>query len=303
MRSLARKPARGNWIWLGGALCAVAVLAGVAVTTAIGGPAGPAARGAAPGSAPGSAPGVARAPGGHQAAGAPGAGTVSVGGLGGGPRPAGPGSGAYLAGTSAVAVFYDPGAAVGSCELGPFPARGRYASLPPERFGHSAACGSYVTVQGPRGQVRAEVVDLCPGCAANMINLSRAAFSVVADTEPGSARVRYWPLDNPPLPGPLILRLGQSRSGLPTVQVRRHGNPLAAVALAVPGTTARLWRDLSLGADGIWVARSQPGPGPFNIRITDTHGHRAVIDRVTLRPGRVIRTRTWMYGHRTRQAG
>ena len=50
-------------------------------------------------------------------------------------------------------------------------------------------------------RVRAEVVDLCPGCAANMINLSRAAFSVVADTEPGSARVRYWPLDNPPLPG------------------------------------------------------------------------------------------------------
>ena len=54
-----------------------------------------------------------------------------------------------------MAVFYDPGHAVGSCSLGPFPAAGRYVSLPPERFGHSAACGSYLTVQGPRGQVRA----------------------------------------------------------------------------------------------------------------------------------------------------
>ena len=184
MSSLARKPARGNWIWLGGALCAVAVLAGAAVAATTGGPAGQPA---------------AQAPGGGAAAAGSGAGTgqSSL-----GPGTGGPGGSSYLAGTSAVAVFYDPGAAVGSCSLGPFPPGGRYVSLPPEQFGHSAACGSYVTVQGPRGQVRAEVVDLCPGCAANMIDLSRAAFAVIAAPKPGSARVRYWPLDNPPLPGP-----------------------------------------------------------------------------------------------------
>jgi expansin (peptidoglycan-binding protein) len=201
-----------------------------------------------------------------------------------------------------VAVFYDPGHAMGSCSLGPFPAGGRYASLPPARFGHSAACGSYVTVQGPRGEVRAEVVDLCPGCAANMINLSRAAFTVIASPEPGSARVRYWPLGNPPLPGPLVVRLGQTHTGLPTLQVRRHGNPLAAVAVAVPGTAAPHWHGFALDGNGIWVARSHLGPGPFNIRITDTLGHRVVLLRITLRPGRVIRTRSWMYGHRKRRA-
>jgi expansin (peptidoglycan-binding protein) len=287
MSSLARKPARGNWIWLGGALCAVAVLAGVAVSTALGGPAG------------GPAHGTARAAGGHPAPGAPATGTGS-----GGPGTRrGPGGGAYLAGTPAVAVFYDPGDAVGSCSLGPFPAGGRYASLPPGRFARSAACGSYVTVQGPRGEVRAEVVDLCPGCAANMINLSRAAFTVVANPDPGSARVRYWPLGNPPLPGPLILHLGQTRTGLATVQVRRHGNPLAAVTLTAPGTAGPRWHDLTLDANGIWEARGYLGPGPFDIRITDTRGHRVVIGAVTLRPGRVIRTRTWMYGHGKRQAG
>jgi expansin (peptidoglycan-binding protein) len=287
MSSLARKPARGNWIWLGGALCAVAVLAGVAVAATLGGPAGP-------------ARGTSRAAGGHPA-GPTVAGTGSAG-LGARGAPGGPG-GAYLAGTPAVAVFYDPGRAVGSCSLGPFPPGGRYASLPPGRFGHSAACGSYVTVQGPRGEVRAEVVDLCPGCAANMINLSRAAFAVVASTGPGSARVRYRPLANPQLPGPLILHLGQTRTGLPTLQVRRHGNPLAAVTVAVPGAAAPLWRGFTLDGNGIWVARSHLGPGPFNIRITDTLGHRAVILRVTLRPGRVIRTRTWMYAHGRWRAG
>jgi expansin (peptidoglycan-binding protein) len=281
MPGLARKPARGNWIWLGGALCAVVALAGVAVGTAAGGPAGGGARATAP------------VPGGHARAASPGAGGRPAA----RPGTGGPGGG-YLAGTPAVAVFYDPGTAVGSCSLGPFPASGRYVSLPPERFGHSAACGSYLTVQGPRGQVRAEVVDLCPGCAANMINLSRAAFAVIADPEPGSARVRYWPLGNPPLPGPLILRLGQTQAGLPTLQVRRHGNALAAVAVAAPGSPG--WQALTLNGNGIWVATSRLGAGPFNIRITDVRGHQVVIRRVTLRPGRVIRTRTWMYSHGTR---
>ncbi len=206
--TLARKPARGNWIWLGGALCAVVVLAGIAVGAAIGGPAGSRTRAAAqsPGGAPEpSGPGAAQGSGGPPDRRATGR----------------PGSGGYLAGTPAVAVFYDPGDALGSCSLGPFPPGGRYVSLPPERFGRSAACGSYLTVQGPRGQVRAEVVDLCPGCATNMINLSRAAFTRIADPGPGSARVRFWPVDDPPLPGPLILRTGQTSAGLPTLQVRR----------------------------------------------------------------------------------
>ena len=130
-----------------------------------------------------------------------------------------------------------------------------------------------------------------------MINLSRAAFTRIADPGPGSARVRFWPDDDPPLPGPLILRMGQTRAGRLTIQARRHGNALASVAVAAPGTQVPTWQPFALNANGIWVASSHLGPGPFNIRIADSRGHHVVILRVTLRPGRVIRTRTWMYGH------
>src|SRR5690242_10452781 len=105
MPTLARKPARGNWIWLGGALCAVVALAGIAVGATIGGSTGGRARATAqaPGSGPqASGPGAARAGGGPPARRATG----------------GPGSGGYLAGTPAAAVFYDPGKAAGSCSLG-----------------------------------------------------------------------------------------------------------------------------------------------------------------------------------------
>jgi len=78
---------------------------------------------------------------------------------------------------------------------------------------------------------------------------------------------------------------------------------LATVAVATPGTPAPAWQPFTLNGNGIWVAGGHLGPGPFNIRIADTRGHQVVILRVTLRPGRTIRTRTWMYGHGHRQAG
>ena len=67
------------------------------------------------------------------------------------------------------------------------------------------------------------------------------------------------------------------------------------MAVAAAGPPVPAWRGFALNANGIWVAAGHLGPGPVNIRITDTRGHQVVIRRVRLRPGRVIRTRTWMY--------
>ena len=85
-------------------------------------------------------------------------------------------------------MFYDPGQAAGSCGLGPFPAGGRYASLPPRSYASGRACGSYLDVYGPRGTVQAEVVDVCTECTAGTVNLSRAAFARIADPRTGRSR-------------------------------------------------------------------------------------------------------------------
>jgi hypothetical protein len=105
-------------------------------------------------------------------------------------------------------VFYNPGTVTGSCSLGPFRFGGLYVSLPPQRYDGSAACGTYLDVQGPRGRVRAEVVDLCPDCAATSVNLDRAAFVQVAGPDVGSAPVSYRQVVDPVLPGPIALRVG-----------------------------------------------------------------------------------------------
>ena len=154
-------------------------------------------------------------------------------------------------------MFYDPGHAAGSCGLGPFPAGGRYASLPRRSYASGRACGSYVDVSGPAGTVRAEVVDVCPDCAAATVNLSRAAFARIADPRTGTVAVSYQPAVDPPLPGPLELRItAAGPPGSLAVQVLNHGNRLSSVAAGGPGGR---WQRLVPGADGYWTGSLDAG--------------------------------------------
>jgi hypothetical protein len=202
------------------------------------------------------------------------------------------------------AVFYDPGQAAGSCGLGPFPAGGRYASLPPRSYASGRACGSYLDVFGPRGTVRAEVVDVCTDCATGTVNLSRAAFARIADPRTGMVAVSYRTALDPPLPGPLVLRISATaRPGTLAVQVINHGNRLSSVAASRPGGR---WQRLAPSADGYWVGPLRPGrprPGAptgqaagtrIRVWVTDVAGHQVVLTGV---PGRstVQHAPAWMY--------
>ena len=203
-----------------------------------------------------------------------------------------------------LAVFYDPGQAAGSCGLGPFPAAGRYASLPPHSYASGRACGSYLDVSGPRGTVRAEVVDVCTDCAAGTVNLSRAAFARIADPRTGMVAVSFRTALDPPLPGPLVLRISvMTRPGALAVQVLNHGNRLSSVAAGWPGGR---WQRMAPNADGYWIGPLRPGrPRPggppgraagarIRVRITDEAGHQVVLTGVPDR-STVLHTATWMY--------
>jgi expansin (peptidoglycan-binding protein) len=207
------------------------------------------------------------------------------------------GPGALMAGPAALTPVRP-----GSCSLGPFPATGWYASLPPRAYGDGAVCGSYVEVRGSSGSVRAEVVDLCAKCRAGTIDLSRAAFEHIAAPRAGTVPVKYWPVTDPPLRGPLVLRVlrvttAAGRGSL-AIQVTNHGNRLASVEAAAPGRTQ--WQRLAANPDGYWTARlraARAGGRGIRIRITDTMGHQVVISGVKLRTG-AVRSTVWMYGHR-----
>ena len=308
---VSRTPARGSWTWLVSGI--IAAGAGVTVLLTYSGsgcqPAGGGSLAAAAGTGAGPDAAAASArPGG--AAHVPASATTPA-------SPTATPTGTSQPGvTRATALYYDPGSAVGSCTLGPFPGTGLYASLPPGQYGQGTLCGSYLTVRGPHGTVRAEVVDLCPGCAADTINLSRTAFGKIVGT--GSAEVTYRPEVDPPLPAPIELRVGTTGAGRVAVQVVNNGNPLRSVAIQPtdaaapsgsaspsPGTSASAaastgpggpaWQELRPDSNDFWAASGPPSADRFTVRITDDQGHQILIPRILLAPGARIQTRSWMY--------
>ncbi|GAA1557919.1 hypothetical protein GCM10009678_46120 [Actinomadura kijaniata] len=180
------------------------------------------------------------------------------------------------------------------CSLGPLPEDGAYVSLASATFGRAEWCGSYLEVRGPRGAVRAMVVDRCRGCGTGRVGLSEHAFARVAgDAGRGVVAVRWRPLRDPAPAGRLAFRVkpGSSARWLGLL-VTGHGNPLARVEVGTPGG----WRGLRRGGDNHWVGTGVGG-GPFTVRVADRHGRRAVVRGVGLRPGAVQRTRTRLYDH------
>lgn len=69
-------------------------------------------------------------------------------------------------------------------------------------FNNRASCGRTCTVrctggtnQTPNpcrnGQVTVRIVDLCPGCGADQVDLSQEAFSIIANPDAGRVRIDY----------------------------------------------------------------------------------------------------------------
>jgi hypothetical protein len=179
-----------------------------------------------------------------------------------------------------------------NCSYSP-PADGLYVALPSPEYASAAACGGYVQVSGPDGSVRVKVIDQCPECAAGHIDLSEPAFAKLAPLSAGLINVSYTYLSDPPLPGPVSVEVKQGSSQYWLALLADNtGNPLTSVQVETPTG----WLSLARASYNYWIAQSGSGPGPFTVRLTDTQGHQATVSGITLSPGVVQPTRTWMYG-------
>lgn len=196
---------------------------------------------------------------------------------------------------SGEATHYELAAGgMGNCSYPSPPADQLYVALSPSEYGGSAACGSYLQVTGPDGSVTAEVIDQCPECQAGHIDLSEQAFARIAPLSAGLVPVTYRTIADPPLPGPLslLVKAGSSAYYLALLPIN-NGNPLASVAVQ---QASGGWQELTRTTYGYWLASSGAGPGPFTVRLTDSLGHQATVTGITISPGVVQATGTFMYG-------
>jgi expansin len=182
----------------------------------------------------------------------------------------------------------------GNCSYPAVGASQLYVALSPSEYGAAAACGSYLEVTGPNGSVKVQVADQCPECAAGHIDLSQQAFSQIAQLSAGLVPVTYHTIVNPPLPAPLSLRVkeGSSQYWLALLPIG-SGNPITSVRVSSPG---KGWQNLTHASYNYWLATAGMGPGPFTVQLTDSAGHQATLTGISLTPGVVQSTGTYMYG-------
>jgi expansin (peptidoglycan-binding protein) len=169
---------------------------------------------------------------------------------------------------SGVATYYDA-TGDGSCLYGPSPADLMVAAMNQAEYAGSAACGSFIFVSGPKGTVTVRIVDLCPGCPAGHLDLSREAFAQIADLPQGVVGIT-WQVVSPDLPGPIAYHFKDgSNQWWTAVQVRNHRNPVAKMEYLANGQ----WVNVPRTSYNYFVRASGMGPGPYSFRVTDAYGN------------------------------
>jgi expansin (peptidoglycan-binding protein) len=186
---------------------------------------------------------------------------------------------------SGKATFYDS-AGMGNCMF-EAPADRLFVALGNAAYDDAAACGGYLDVTGPKGKVRVKVTDRCPECQPGHIDLSREAFTRIADPVQGIVPVTYRPVTGPAV-GALTFRIKEGASQYWfAVRVDNHGDPLRSVEAKAPGGS---WRQTVRQDYNYWLVGSGLGPGPYAVRVTDVRGRAATATGIDMRPGVVQRT-------------
>jgi expansin len=205
---------------------------------------------------------------------------------------AAPASGGNLYSTEVkegIATFYDATGA-GNCSFDATPDDLDVAAFDAKSYAGSAACGACVKVKGPDGEVTVRIVDSCPGCDANHLDLSESAFAKIAAPSRGRVPVSFSTVACS-VSGSMTFHFKDGSSKWWTaIQVRNHRVPIAKVEYQKGGAFVAMKREdynyfvetsgvgdqpngLVLrvtSADGQIVEEKLPGEIPSNVSVTGT---------------------------------
>ncbi len=159
----------------------------------------------------------------------------------------------------------------GACSFDATPDDLMVAAMNAAEYGMAVYCGAYVHVTGPRGEVTVRIVDLCPGCGAGDLDLSREAFALIATLSQGRVPIT-WQVVSPDLSGPIAYHfIAGSNQWWTAVQIRNHRNPIAKLEYRKADGQ---WANVARTSYNYFVQTSPGmGTGPFTFRVTDSYGN------------------------------
>jgi expansin (peptidoglycan-binding protein) len=202
----------------------------------------------------------------------------------GAPASGGP-SGSYATGLKqGVATYYDA-TGDGSCGFGPS-SNLDVSAFDLANFAGSASCGSCVSVSGPKGAITVRVVDSCPDCTSNHMDLSQEAFAKIADVSAGRVPITFQVVACD-VTGNLSYRFKEGSSRWWTaLQIRNHRVPIAKVEYRRAG----LYTDMPRTDYNYFVDTGGVGDQPSGIALRVTAADGQVLEDTvpSVQPGVVL---------------
>lgn len=158
----------------------------------------------------------------------------------------------------------------GNCSFDPSPNDLMVAAMNTVDYANARLCGAYVEVTGPEATVVVRIVDRCPECPQNHIDLSEQAFDRIAELSAGNIPIT-WRIVSPALDGPIVYRFKEgSNQWWTAVQIRNHRNPVARLEYR---TSQGQFKPVPREEYNYFVETSGMGPGPYTFRVTDIYGN------------------------------
>lgn len=184
---------------------------------------------------------------------------------------------------SGRATWYTDPSSTGACDLRSG-VSSYYVAINSDQFANSEACGGWLKVTGPDGTVTVQVVDRCPSCPAESLDLSPAAFDAIGNPAAGIIRVS-WRLVSGGSIGNIRYRVKEgSNANWLGIQVGNIRNLVSTVEIKVGSS----WVSLPRQSYNYFVYDSSKKlSSPVTVRATDIWGQHITTTGLAISGGTV----------------
>ncbi|KAJ5958574.1 uncharacterized protein N7479_005724 [Penicillium vulpinum] len=189
-------------------------------------------------------------------------------------------------GSPGKATFYGGNVGGGTCSFSGYtlPSHLFGTALSLQRWDDAANCGACVSVTGPNGNsIKAMVVDQCPECESNHLDLFQDAFAELSDISAGIIQTT-WSYVSCDLDGPLKLKNKEGTSAYWfSMQVVNANEPVTSLEVSTDG--GNTWQGTTRQYYNFFENSAGFGTSTVDVRITGASGNTVVVNNVGVGSG------------------
>ncbi|KAJ4367101.1 hypothetical protein N0V83_007631 [Neocucurbitaria cava] len=184
---------------------------------------------------------------------------------------------------SGEATFYGGNVSGGMCSFTGYtiPSGIYGTALSDSNWAGAANCGACVQVTGPSGtKIKAMVVDQCPGCGTNHLDLFPDAFAKLADPSKGIINVS-WDIVPCGITSPIVLKNKEGTSKYWfSMQVMNSNEPVSKLEVSIDGGST--WKSTTRKDYNFFENPSGFGTDTVDVKVTSVNGGSIIVKSVSI---------------------